>query len=347
MRIAILICCVSAALSCNGCRNAKHGPGLSDPVIVQTIPIQSAWMSLPVHTAGIISTQDEMKLGFKIGGVIASIAVEEGQPVNKGQVLARLNLSEIDGQVTQAKLALEKAKRDYQRALNLYNDSVATLEQLQNANTMLEATEASVRTAAFNRQYSLITAPAAGTILKKLANENEIIGAGYPVFLFGSTSSGWVFRGNVTDREIGNLSEGNAAEVHLDAFPGKALPAKLTRMASFADPYTGTYEIELSMLSHPVKLNTGLLGTAEIIPDKKEKFCLVPTEAMTEGNEQYAYIYLVRNEHPVKTRIMMDRMTDSLILTRDSLPADAFLVVTGASYITSGRKLRIMPRQRN
>ena len=61
--------------------------------------------------------------------------VKEGDRVKKGQLLDTLKSTEIAAQVQQVNLALEKAQRDYQRASKLYKDSVATLEQLQNAKT--------------------------------------------------------------------------------------------------------------------------------------------------------------------------------------------------------------------
>ncbi len=63
----------------------------------------------------------------------------KGVSVKGGKVLAELDLAEIKAQVNQAHIGLEKAKRDLLRAENLYRDSVATLEQYQNAESAFEA----------------------------------------------------------------------------------------------------------------------------------------------------------------------------------------------------------------
>ena len=107
---------------------------------------------------GKLASKEELKLSFKTGGIISEIFVDEGQTVKKGQVLAKLNLSEIQAQVNQAILGLDKAERDYRRANNLYKDSVVTLEQLQNTTTALDIAKSNVKIAEFNLQFSTIKA---------------------------------------------------------------------------------------------------------------------------------------------------------------------------------------------
>ncbi len=107
-----------------------------------------------IHVTGVVQSDTEAKPSFKTGGVIARTYVEEGDYVSKGQLLAQLNMTEIDAQATQAKFAVEKAMRDQQRVENLYRDSIATLEQFQNAGTAVEMAKKSLQIAEFNVAYS-------------------------------------------------------------------------------------------------------------------------------------------------------------------------------------------------
>ncbi len=105
---------------------------------VQVAKLAKEKVSLPIHVSGNISASKESRLSFKTGGIIESIYVDDGDQVKKGQVLAKLNLREIQEQVNQAVIGLEKAQRDYERVYNLYSDTVATLEQYQNAKSALD-----------------------------------------------------------------------------------------------------------------------------------------------------------------------------------------------------------------
>jgi multidrug efflux pump subunit AcrA (membrane-fusion protein) len=72
--------------------------------------------------SGMLSSKSELKLAFKSGGLIKRMYVKEGQYVKKGQLLAELDMSEIDAGVNQVKLGLAKAERDLVKAKKLVED---------------------------------------------------------------------------------------------------------------------------------------------------------------------------------------------------------------------------------
>ena len=156
----------SSLVGCN--RSVEADAGNTGTLLpnVLVADIDKTDRPLPVRTSGRLSTKAEVRLSFKIGGIVEGIYAEEGQRVRRGATLARLNLAEIDAQVLQATSALDKAKRDLGRVEGLYKDSVATLEQYQDAQTGLDIAEANVRIANFNRKHAEIVAPAGGRILK-------------------------------------------------------------------------------------------------------------------------------------------------------------------------------------
>ena len=104
-------------------------------VPVRLATVQQVSRAELVVASGLVSSSEEARLSFKVGGIINKLYVGEGQTVRKGQLLATLNLTEINAQVAQAELAHEKAGRDLGRVIKLYADTAATLEQLQNATT--------------------------------------------------------------------------------------------------------------------------------------------------------------------------------------------------------------------
>ncbi|WP_448635728.1 biotin/lipoyl-binding protein [Pedobacter panaciterrae] len=90
-----------------------------------------------VETSGLLSSEQQSNLSFKTSGIINRILVKEGDHVSNGQVLASLNMTEVNAQLNQAEEGFNKAKRDAQRTANLFKDSVSTREQLENTQTAL------------------------------------------------------------------------------------------------------------------------------------------------------------------------------------------------------------------
>ena len=140
------------------------------PVPVTTYRAFLSDISLPIYRSGVLAASSEARLSFKTGGIISRIYVDEGDQVKEGQILAILNLSEINAQVKLAESGYQKAQRDLARIEKLFTDSVATLEQKQDLKTAAEVAEARMHIAKFNLRHSKIIAPSAGRILKRFAH---------------------------------------------------------------------------------------------------------------------------------------------------------------------------------
>ncbi len=315
---------------------------MAPPVVtIQTIRIRDTVVVFPVRTAGKLASKSESKLSFKTGGIIQKILVDEGQSVRKGQLLAQLNLEEIQSQVKQAELALSKAERDYERAGNLYRDSVATLEQYENAGTALEVARSNASIANFNLQYSTIHAPANGKILKRIAESNEIIPPGHPVFIFASTGSNWVVRANLTDRDIVRVRMKDSAHVRFDAYPGEIFKGMVSEIGTSADPYTGTYEIEVQMDKRPETLVSGFIAKVEIYPQALDRQVVIPVEALVDGTGLTGYVMVLREGNPERRKIGIQAVTDQGIVVREGLSPGEELITEGVQYITAGSRIQV------
>ena len=125
--------------------NKAQSKVMEDAVIVRTQPVTFIEHAASLQYSGVLASTSETKLSFKIGGIISKIYVKEGDHVSKGQLLATLDLTEINAQVQQASQATDKATRDENRVKNLFNDTATTLEQLQNVQTQLNVANENLR----------------------------------------------------------------------------------------------------------------------------------------------------------------------------------------------------------
>src|SRR6187455_203978 len=162
-----------------GC-GKQEAPAADKPTPVRVQHASTGPAVPPIDTSGIVTTKHEMRLSFKLGGLVRRIYVQEGDVVKKGQRLAEIELTEVGAQVEQARQMAEKAARDLKRGENLYADQVISLEQLQDLRTQAAMAEASFKSAQFNMGYSVITAPGDGVVLRKLVEERELVGPGTP-----------------------------------------------------------------------------------------------------------------------------------------------------------------------
>ncbi len=177
-----------------------------------------------------------------------------------------LNLTEIDASLQQAQLAYDKASRDLQRLTNLFNDSVATLEQVQNGKTIKDLAAQQLNSARFNRQYSEIRAEANGFVLRKLANEGQVVNSGNPVLQTNGAGSGkWILRAGVTDKQWAAIKNGDPSEIMISSRTGQNLTGKVTRKSESVDPSNGLFSIDITLNGiQSGKIATGMFGNGVI-----------------------------------------------------------------------------------
>ena len=265
--VFLIIILLSAA-----CKNRETKTSAAEITRVKVTGITSGTISIPVHSTGILVSSEEFKLSFKTGGIVEKIYVNEGERVKKGKLLASLNLSEISANASQARDGYEKALRDFKRAENLYRDTVATLEQKQNAATALNVAKSTLEIVRFNMEHSSISAPDDGLILKKLVRENEMVSSGYPVFLFGSSGKYWKVKTTLSDKDIIKFNPGDSASVNVDAYPGEKFSAVIDQVGEISNPYTGTYEVEMALQPTGRRLASGFIAGVDLFPSEKKTY---------------------------------------------------------------------------
>jgi RND family efflux transporter MFP subunit len=296
-----------------------------------------------ISASGSIGTEETANLSFKIGGVIESIVVKEGDRVRKGQLLATLKSAEIGAQVQQAQLAYEKAKRDYDRASRLYADSVVTLEQMQNAKTGVDIAQQALQQVSFNQQYSKIYAPADGFVVQKRANVGELASAGNPVLALNlsSGSSRWILKVGVSDADWAAIAVGNKATVSIDAFPTKKFDAVVTKRALAADPASGSFVIELQIDVKKDQPAVGMFGTALITPSKPSEGFNIPYDALLEADGRKGYVFVSDDKRTVKkVEVSIAAINNNTVSIADGLQGHRWIVISGSPFLTDASLIK-------
>lgn len=327
-------------LSCGG--DPDRTPDSDPAVPVEVAQVQYEARALPIRTSGILANKAELRLGFKIGGVILEIPAQEGQAVAAGQLLARLDPSEIDAQVAQAQIGFEKAMRDLDRAESLLRDTVATVEQVENARSARDAARAALDAAEFNRRFAEIRSPAAGRVLRRLAEPGELVASGAPVLVVGASGRGWVVRVALADRDIVRVRPGDHASLHFDAVPGESFDARIVQVAAAADPLTGTFEVELGLDRADERLRSGFIARVTLHPSQRDPYFFIPIEALAEGDGVRGVVYLLEpGSSTVRRRdVAIAHVLDDSIAVSSGLTAGALVVSRGTPYLSDSTRVQ-------
>lgn len=340
---SILLLSIAIASCARGRASAPEGREKTI-VAVRVGPVAFELVTRPVTATGTLAPKEEVPLSFKVGGLIAQLRVDEGQSVRAGDTLALLDLSEIDAAVVRARSAAEKAERDLTRAQRLYSDSVATLEQAQNAETGRDMARAELETATFNRRYAIIVAPASGVILKRTAEPGQLVQVGTPILTLGSHARGVVVRAGLADRDVVRVRLGDRAVVRFDAFPDRSFEGTVTELAGASDPMTGTYDVEVT-IPGAARLASGLVGQVEIHPAATHRVAVIPLESLLEADGAHATVFAVSADgrRAERRAVTIAFVAGDRVAVTSGLEGVTTVVTDGAAYLDDGSTVRVRP----
>src|SRR5215469_2170830 len=327
-----------------GC-SSKAAESAPTRTAVHVEPATSGPASPAIVTNGVVANKDEMRLSFKVGGVIKAIHVEQGQAVHAGEQLAEIEQTEINAQLERARALAEKAQRDLARGERLYADQVISLEQLQDLRTQSATVRAQLKEVQFNRGYAVITAPADGVVLRKLSQERELVPAGQAVLVVSSHGRGYVVRAALSDRELVQLQLNDPAELRLDAYPGQLLHGTLSEIAGAADDKTGMFPVEVRLDSPPPALASGLVAKLRLYPaaGRAHSLTYVPIGAVVEGSGDRASVYVVAADHARRREVHVAFIDASGVALASGLSPGERVVTDGALYLEDNDAIDVAP----
>ncbi|SKB34933.1 RND family efflux transporter, MFP subunit [Parapedobacter luteus] len=341
--ISVVLGLLLSAGACGHRKQQESLPG-TEVIPVVVVPLASRDTVQSVSATGVFTTDDETVLSFKNGGVIQHIQVKEGDAFKRGQLLASLEPTEINTAVKQSQLALEKAERDYKRARQLYLDSVATLEQLENTQTALEVARQDAERATYNLGHTSIRATFDGYVLQRPVNPGQIVGPGTPVLVVSGTGrSGWLLKVGVSDRQWAAIRVGDSATVYSGAIADGAMRAVVLRKSEGIDQQSGTFTVYLKLLDKQLPaLASGMFGKAEIRLAGKKDAWFIPYEALLDGDAGTGYVFVTDDGKTAK-RVQVqigDIQRDHVMITGGLEDAQS-LIVSGSPYLRDGSTITV------
>jgi len=346
MRILILL--VVSMILIQACNTSpKQGSSAKDQVIpVKLMAINGDSSFNSIDVSGMLSTETEARVSFKTDGLIERILVKEGDRIKAGQLLASLKPVEVEARVQQVKLSLQKAERDYQRATNLFNDSVGTLEQVENAKTAMDVARQGLQEAAFNQRYSSIRAATDGFVTRKLANTGELITSGTPVLILNAVAPGnkWIIRTALSDVEWAMVKEGCRARISIDAFPGIMFSGSVSKRALAADPVTGMFPVELQLDLGIHEAAIGMFAAVKITPAYTTSGYSIPYEALLEANGKSGFVFVTDDKKSVrKVEVKIAAITNNTAYVTHGLKGHSYIVTSGSPYLADNSFIKTIP----
>lgn len=343
------IAAVALAATAAAALGTVFAPSQAAKTEMQAVPVRVA-VAAPAARAGEIRAtgtlvfKREITLSFKVSGIVKNFAVDSGDAVKAGTILAQLNPAEVGARDREAQATLDNATAALRRAKELQAKGFASQARVDDAMMAVSRARAARDASAFDTAKADLRAPADGIVLARLAEPNEVVSPGRPILTFGDASGGLVLIVPVSDSQITRLREGDQASIKFAGL--KPAAASVTRLAAKADARTGAFDVELKLTEAPAGVRSGLVGEARIDPAVKDQvstYLAIPALALLEGRGDTAGVFVVDVQGKAQRRsVRVAGFLDDLVLVAEGLKPGDRVVTSGAPYLRNGQLISIV-----
>ncbi len=306
------------------------------PPLVRALHL-TATSQAPLELRGSVTSRSRIRLGFKQGGVVAAVRVEDGAAVRKGQLVAALDDVDAKAQLRAALSYQEKARRDAERATRLAKEGAVASGVRDDALTQLESADARVTQARDALERTSLTAPAAGTVFARLAEPGETVGAGAPILVLDTTDS-LLVKAAATAEQLGVLRLGQAASLTLDE-GGAPLPARVTSLAATPNPADGLYAVEVTPRESR-RLRPGALVRILFAARAEAPTLRIPLDALVHRQDR-DFVFVLDGGSVRQVPVEVGEAEGREIAVRSGLRGGERIVAEGAYFLQDGQPVRI------
>ena len=321
LTVGLLVLCVPALVSLNGCRNAQADPSAGAPPAAQVVTVPEASLftvdhpeQFPLVTATARPTTSELAVTGTVmpdvsrtvpvvslaSGRVVAIHARLGDKVEKGQVLMTIRSDDVSGGYMNYRSAVADeilAKAQYDRSKDLYVHGAIALNDLQVAQDTEDKAKIAVDTAAEHLQLLGndpdkpkfmvdIVAPTSGVVTDQEITLGSLVQAyntPYP-FTISDLSSLWVVC-DVYENDLAAVKIGDAADVTLNAFPGRIFKGRVSNVLPILDPTIRTGKVRIEVANNGA-MKLGMFVTATFRGQTTEMHTIVPASAVLRMHDR-------------------------------------------------------------
>jgi len=371
--IPVILAVSGLMASCTAARHAET----TAPRPVKAQAVAEAATTGSIRYSAAIEAFEQVPLAFKSSGYVEMIlrrpgadgrprVAQAGDVVTRGTVLARVREIEYREQVNsgRARIAeteagLLKARLDLDRAKTLFAAESLTKPDLDAAQASfdayqakLSAATAEVELASTALRDTALVAPDRGILLERKIEVGSLVGSGTVGFVLGNITAVKA-RFGMPDSMIQALSVGEPIELVVEAIAGARFNGRVTAIAPAADATSRVFDIEVTIPNDDGRLRPGMIGTVAVAPGPASSATAgrpaVPLTAIvrsTTGNGGYATFTIERRGDAEIARLRPVALGDVIgntIVVENGLSVGERVIVTGATLVTDGEAIRVIP----
>jgi membrane fusion protein, multidrug efflux system len=296
-----------------GCASRAGGGFQMPPTPVEVADVRSEAVTDRFRAVGTIDAEETVKIVNEISAVVRELPFAEGQPVRKGELLARLDDSELAAESARADALSDQAKTNHQRVRQLVEQKAASQQELDDASSALKVAEANAVVARTRYEKAHIRSPLTGVAGRRLVSPGAYLAIGTPITEVASVGVVKVSF-SAPERYLPQLRRRAVVTVSTTAYPDEDFSGDISVVDPILDATSHTVQLVARIHNRGGKLRPGMSANVTATLGQRLQALTVPDEAVfSEGSQ--SYVYIVKPDSTVSRQAI-------IVGTRDSTSAE-------------------------
>jgi RND family efflux transporter MFP subunit len=308
----------------------------------QGVPVEMASARLqdvPLYFTGTATVEalQEASILAKIAGTIEKILVEEGDHVEKGQVLLQIDDAEEKARLAELRVRASSLENDFKRTESLLEKQLTSRREYEDKKLLMEEAKAKLHVGEIRLGYTQVCAPFSGRVTLRHVDVGQYVQVNQELFGLADFDP-LLVRVYLPEREADRVSVGQEVTIISDT-GNEERYAGLVRMVSpIVDTRTGTVKVTVE-INDRTNLRIGAFVRAQITTDVHEAALVVPNLALVEEGGE-TFVYRAEADSVLKVRVQTGYSDEDVTEVLVGLDVDDRVVTVGQGGLQHGSRIR-------
>lgn len=268
-----------------------QGVARTAPVVpVEVTRIEIGTVNEEVDALGTLAADESVVIASEIAGRVTALGFKEGERVQKGQELVKLDTAILDAELKQFQADLSLARDTYERNRSLVSRGSGTQVALEQATAQLASSEAKVQLAKAKLAQSTLVAPFHGVVGLRSVSVGDFVSAGKQLVTLTNIDPIKVdFR--VPEIYLSQVKVGQPINIKVDAVSGREFEGRIFAIDPVVDVNGRAIRLRATVPNADLALKPGLFARIVIVVDRRENAMLIPETAIVpDGMGKIVYV---------------------------------------------------------
>lgn len=338
-----------------GCSQEKKAESQDEVRPVKTVEVAAAQSTKELNYSGSVKARYDVNLSFRVGGKILERAVNIGEHVKSGDLLAKIDASDYQLGVAKAEADLAAATRQVEtyalnkrRAQSLFDQNVVSRSELDQRNLAYDQAVSSRKAAATALEqaknqlsYTNLYATADGMVTQVESEPGQVVSAGSPVVTIALDGEKEVVIA-VPETDIAQFKLGKIVQAHFWARKDLTLNGTVREVAGSANAQSRTFNVRVSLPANP-DIRLGMTAMIAAQGEEAQAGFDLPLSAVAKVNDQTVVWVVNRSSSKVEMHpVTVGGFSATGLHVLSGVSAGDVVVAAGTQFMTEGMKVAIL-----